>query len=35
MIPEELDKRKTLLWCMLNVDYRLVRIIASFDLHVG
>ncbi|KAI0670752.1 hypothetical protein C8Q78DRAFT_809999 [Trametes maxima] len=25
VIPEELDKRKTLLWCMLNVDHRLVR----------
>ncbi|KAH9854705.1 hypothetical protein C2E23DRAFT_817633 [Lenzites betulinus] len=23
VIPEELDKRKTLLWCMLNVDHRL------------
>ncbi len=35
VIPEELDKRKTLLWCMLNVEHRLVRIIAFFVLHLG
>ncbi|KAI0761926.1 hypothetical protein BD413DRAFT_219631 [Trametes elegans] len=23
VIPEELDKRKTLMWCMLNIDFRL------------
>ncbi|KAI1789627.1 hypothetical protein LXA43DRAFT_560030 [Ganoderma leucocontextum] len=31
VIPEELDKRKTLLWCMLNVDHRLVSLSAAYD----
>ncbi len=31
VIPEELDKRKTLLWCMLNVDHRLVSLSAAND----
>ena len=31
MIPEEVDKRKTLLWCMENVDQRLVGVSLLVD----